>query len=180
VPIGKTRSRAAKAKGKEPKRNGVKPSTPDGVPEDGCDGRPLDYAQGEDEELVIQPGNLWRCKPKVQIAYVKKALRRISNAMWRWNEVAAAAYVPGSRSEADEVLAGLWRRRTLRMNQLRWLRSEIPVDPSTSLVLEGEEEESEEEDSATATNSRRDVTQTMGTQEGLGGERHVGASEGAR
>jgi hypothetical protein len=163
LPSGKIRPQAAKANGKEPKKNRVKPATPDGVPEDGCDGRPLDYAQGEDEELVIQPGNLWRCKPRVQIAHVKRALRRISNAMWRWNEVAAAAYVPGARSEADEVLAGLWQRRTLRMNQLRWLRSEIPVDPSTGLVLEGEEEMSEEADSATETNGRRDDTQKQGT-----------------
>jgi hypothetical protein len=152
----KARSGISAAKGKEVKKNEGKPAQPDGVPEDGCDGRPLDDEPEEEEGLSIQPGNIWRCKPKVQIQYVKRALRRISNAMWRWNEAAAAAYVPGARSEADEVLAGLWQRRTLRMNQLRWLRSEIPVDPSTGLALEGEEEESDEEGSDTATNSRGD------------------------
>ncbi len=92
----------------------------------------------------MQPGNWWRSKPRVQIRYIKRALRRLSNAMWRWNEAAAAAYVPGQRSVADDVLAGLWKRRELRLKQLRWLRSEIPVDPVTGEALAGEEEETED------------------------------------
>jgi hypothetical protein len=55
------------------------------------------------------------------------------------------AFVPGRRSEADEVLAGIWNRRTIRLRQLAWLRSEIPVDPVTGQDLEGEQEFPEED-----------------------------------
>ena len=67
--------------------------------------------------------------------------------MWKWNEEAAAAYIPGQRSAADDVLAQLWKRRELRRAQLRWLRSEIPVDPVSGRDLEGEEEDRDSDDS---------------------------------
>ncbi len=122
-----------------------KPKYPDGVIEDGFDGKPLFEEEQENEEVIVHPGNLWRHKPKVQIAHVKRSLSGISRAMWRWNEVAAASYVPGQRSEADSVLEKLWKRRELRLLQLKWLRSEIPVDPLTGKDVEGEEEDKEED-----------------------------------
>ncbi len=64
--------------------------------------------------------------------------------MWRWNEIAASEFIPGRRSGADDVLAELWKMRTLKRAQLRWLRSEIPVDPVSGKDVEGEEEEEEE------------------------------------
>jgi hypothetical protein len=117
-----------------------KPERPDGVIEEGYDGMPL-FEDHQEVEVHVQPGNLWRHKPKVQIAHVKRALSAISRAMWRWNEVAATLYVPGQRSEADSILGDLWKRRELRLKQLKWLRSEIPVDPVTGLDVKGEEED---------------------------------------
>jgi hypothetical protein len=122
-----------------------KPKYPDGIPEDGCDGTALEDGAKEEEEVVVHPGNLWRHKPKVQIRYIKRALERLSHAMWVWNEAAAAAYKPGQRSTADDVLEGLWKRRELRLRQLAWLRSEIPVDPLTGKDVEGEEEDAEDD-----------------------------------
>ncbi len=116
-----------------------KPRDPDGVPEDGCDGRPVGGGKSE-EEGGVQPGNLWRCPPNVQIVHVKRVLRRLTHAMMRWNEAAMASFVPGQRSDADEVLAGIWKRRENRLRQLAWLRTEIPVDPVTGKDLEGEGE----------------------------------------
>ncbi len=118
-----------------------KPRLPDGVIEDGFDGTCIGGSASGEELGSVQPGNWWRQKPKVQIAHVKEALGRLSRALWVWGEAAEAAFVPGQRSEADEVLAGLWKRRELRLRQLKWLRSEIPVDPVTGKDLEGEEEE---------------------------------------
>ncbi len=109
--------------------------------EDGFDGFCLGGSSTGEELGCVQPGNWWRQKPNAQIAHVKEALGRLSRALWVWGEAAAAAFVPGQRSEADDVLAGLWKRRELRLRQLKWLRSEIPVDPVTGKDLEGEEED---------------------------------------
>jgi hypothetical protein len=115
-------------KGKEPRRPRRKPRSPDGEPEDGCDGRPLPDGTEEDEG-TIQPGNLWRCTPEVQIVHVKAALRRLTSAMMKWNDKASNEDDAARRTEIDKILADIWKRRELRMMQLRWLKSEIPVEP---------------------------------------------------
>ncbi len=127
------------------KRGPRKPSYPDGVVEDGHDGTAIGELPADADQVSVQPGNLWRHKPKVQIRHVKEALKRLTSAMMTWNKAAAAAFVPGQRSMADDVLAGLWRRREMRLRQLKWLRSEIPVDPVTGKDLEGEEEDKDGE-----------------------------------
>ncbi len=98
------------------------------MPEEGCDGRPLPDGT-DDEEGVIQPGNLWRCPPEVQIVHVKAALRRLTSAMMKWNEKASNEADDTRRGEIDRILADIWKRRELRLMQLRWLKSEIPVSP---------------------------------------------------
>jgi hypothetical protein len=126
------------------KRGPRKPRHPDGVVEDGHDGTAIGDLPADADRVSVHPGNLWRHKPKVQIRHIKEALKRLTSAMRTWNEAAAAAFVPGQRSMADDVLAGIWQRRELRLRQLKWLRSEIPVDPVTGKDLEGEEEDKDE------------------------------------
>ncbi len=111
--------------------------------EDGFDGTCLGGSSTGEELGCIQPGNHdWWCqKPRVQIAHVKEALGRLSCALWVWGEAAESAFVPGQRSKADNMLLGLWKRLELRLLQLKWLCSEIPVDPVTGKDLEAEEEE---------------------------------------
>jgi hypothetical protein len=90
-----------------------KPDRPDGVPEDGHDGSALESA----------PIRRWQRSTEEQVAWTERALERIRHAMGVWSARAEACYTPGQRSEADDVLDGLWKRRELRRNGLRYLRS---------------------------------------------------------
>ncbi len=96
----------------------AKPDHPDGVPEEGCDGRALDNF-GESEDYPDGCSSWLR----EQIEAARYAVRGINNAMMRWNSVAATALDEGRESDAVDTLASLWKRRQLRMNRLRWLRS---------------------------------------------------------
>ena len=86
----------------------------------------------------VQPGNLSRAPLEVQICAVKLDLSRIRHAMGRWSAAAEKQYVPGRCSEADGVLAALWKRRTLKMNKLKWLRSWCFAEPAAGESFNGD------------------------------------------
>jgi hypothetical protein len=64
----------------------------------------------------------------VQIEWTERALERIRHAIGVWTAKAEADYRPGTRSEADNVLEGLMKRRKLRMDGLKYLRSWLPPE----------------------------------------------------
>ncbi len=125
------------------------PEKPDGLPDEedgvpdprrinqprsgilGKEGRPTHFTGPRDQHTPA-----WKYPLRAQISAVKDELRSLLNDIADWSRRALQGEEHEERLGATWVLDWLWQRWRRTTSLLRWLRSEVPVDPMTGEDLD--------------------------------------------
>jgi hypothetical protein len=125
-------------------RRGKMPVMPDGGPDDenglpdplllgtprsgrlGKEGRPTHFTGAREDHVPA-----WKYPLKAQISAIKDELRSLLNDIAEWSRRACDEERSEDVSGAVWVLGWLWQRWRRTTSHLKWLRSEIPVNPDT-------------------------------------------------